>query len=92
LHTCNITCKRYDDTMLSDVCVKAKCHQLPFISSKTVYSHPSKLVYIDIWGPTPILATNGAKYYVSFLYAYSKYTRVYMFILKLWQKIKLMLN
>jgi len=35
-------------------------------------------VYIDIWGPTPVLATNGEKYYVAFLDAYSKYTWVYM--------------
>jgi len=60
------------------VCVKEKSHQLPFTSFKFFYSHLLELVYIDICGPTPDFATVGAKYYVAFLYAYSKYTWAYL--------------
>jgi len=54
-----------------------KAHQLPFQSSNTVYTKPFQLVYVDIWGPSPVCASNGARYYISFMDAFSKYTGLY---------------
>ena len=52
--------------------------QLPFPISHTVFLHPLKLVYTDIWGPTPIPSVNDARYYVHFLDAFSKYTWIFL--------------
>ena len=35
---------------------------------------PLELVVADVWGPAPVTSSNGYKYYVSFLDAYSRYT------------------
>jgi len=43
-----------------------------------IFTTPLELVYIDIWGPSPIEATSVAKYYIVFLDAYSKYTWLYL--------------
>jgi len=51
--------------------------QLPFHSSATVYTKPLELVFADVWGPSPIPASNGARYYISFVDAFSKYTWIY---------------
>jgi histone deacetylase 1/2 len=45
----------------------AKSHALPFSNSYISISKPLELLYSDVWGPTPILSTTGARYYVSFL-------------------------
>jgi len=53
-------------------------HQL---SSKDCYSlsySSLELVYIDIWGLAPVTSTSGAKYYITFLNAYSKFTWIYL--------------
>jgi len=45
-----------------DTCIKAKIHQMPFTKSNTIYSAPIELVFIDIWGPTLINASNGCMF------------------------------
>jgi len=50
-----------------------KMHQLPFFNSTTIFNALLQLVYLDIWGPAPIPASNGYFYYITFLYAYSRY-------------------
>jgi len=37
-----------------------------------------KLVYTYIWGPTCLCSTNGERYYLAFLYAYSRYSWIYL--------------
>jgi len=59
-------------------CVLAKSHQLPFSSSTIVYIAPLQLIFIDIWGPTPLAASCGERYYISFLDAYTRYTWLYL--------------
>ena len=61
-----------------DACVFGKATQLPFKDSTTAYNSPLQLIYIDIWGPAPILSSTGARYYISFLDAFSKYTWLYI--------------
>ena len=37
-----------------------------------------QLVFIDIWGPSPVCASNGSRYYISLLDAYSRYTWLFL--------------
>jgi len=37
-----------------------------------------ELVFVDVWGPSPIPASNGERYYIAFIYAYSRYTLLYL--------------
>ena len=55
-----------------------KATQMPFKDSTIVYNSPLQLIYIDIWGPAPILSSTGACYYISFLDVFSKYTWLYV--------------
>jgi hypothetical protein len=64
-------------------CQQAKVHQLPFTASTYVFSRPLELlffsflffyIYIYIWGPSPVVSSNGNKYYVSFIDAFSRFT------------------
>lgn len=57
-----------------DTYIRDKLHQLPFHNFNTKYTSPLELVFIAIWGLTPIHATCGARYYVAFLDAYFCYT------------------
>ncbi|KAL5753652.1 hypothetical protein ACOSP7_021872 [Xanthoceras sorbifolium] len=70
--------------MFCDACQIGKMHKLPFarlnISAKT----PLELVYSDIWGPSPIISTEGFRYYIVFIYAYSWFS--WCFPLKLKSK------
>ncbi|WVZ51377.1 hypothetical protein U9M48_002529 [Paspalum notatum var. saurae] len=56
---------------------KAKSHQLPYLQSHNISSHPLELVYSDIWGPAPN-SVSGQKYYVSFIDDYNKFTWIYL--------------
>jgi len=76
LKECNIPCPKHKQFCHS--CAVGKTHQLPFQSSDTVYTKPLQLVYVDIWGPSPVCASNGARYYISFMDAFSKYTWLYL--------------
>lgn len=57
--------------------MKGKAHSLPYFPSTMNYTKHLQLVYSDLWGPAPLLSTNGNKYYLSFVDAYSKYTWVF---------------
>jgi histone deacetylase 1/2 len=60
-----------------DACQKGKSHQLPYLISTSVSSHPLELVFSDVWGAAPESA-GRFKYYVSFIDDYSKFTWVYL--------------
>ena len=51
---------------------------MPFKDLTTIYNSPLQLIYIDSWGPAPILFSTGACYYISFLDDFSKYTWLYV--------------
>ena len=59
-------------------CCLGKHHQLPFVSSKSVYHEPLDLIYTDIWGPSPIPSTSGARYYITFMDANTKHIWFYL--------------
>jgi hypothetical protein len=53
---------------------QAKAHQLPFSASTSVFNLPLELIFSDVWGPSPVVSSNGNKYYVSFVDAFSRFT------------------
>ena len=59
------------------VCFSSKSKHLPFLLSCTQINFPLELIYIDVWGPSPICSKSSSKYYVSFLDAYNRYTWLY---------------
>jgi hypothetical protein len=58
-------------------CPYAKGHQLSFLVSTSSICNPLDLVYSDVWGHSPTLSINGNHYYVSFIYAFSRFTWVF---------------
>ena len=59
------------------VCPIAKGYQLPFYYSNSSICNPLDLIYSDVWGPSPVLSINKDRYYVSFINAYSRFTRLF---------------
>ena len=59
---------------ICSACQQGKSHRLLFSSSQSISTHPFELIFSDVWGPSPIMSTNGNKYYVSFIDHFSKYT------------------
>jgi hypothetical protein len=55
-------------------CQQAKAHQLPFLASTSVFNLPLEFIFSDVLGPSPIVSSNGNKYYVSFVDAFSRFT------------------
>jgi len=72
----NVTGHKRD--FFCQTCVIAKSHQLYFTGSLTVYTTPLQLIFIEIWGPSPVSSSNGSKYYIAFLDAFSRYTWLYL--------------
>ena len=70
LSACKVSYKTR--TQLCNACLCGKFHQHLFQNSNTQYTAPLQLVYIDIWGPSSGCASNGARYYISFMDAYTK--------------------
>ena len=66
--------------MLIDVC-KACClgkaHRLPSHPFSTAYTFPLELIFTDLWGPAPIVSTQGYRYYIACVDAFSHFTWVY---------------
>ena len=59
-------------------CCIGKIHMLPFPTSIYEYQEPLQLVYSDLWGPSPVQSSNGYKYYVCFVDAFSRYNWIYL--------------
>lgn len=55
-------------------CQFEKSHKLPLSSSLSTSSAPLKLLFSDVWGPTPTRSVDGHKYYVIFVDDYSKFS------------------
>jgi hypothetical protein len=60
-----------------DACQQGKSHQLLYPSSSSVSKEPLELIFSDVWGPAPE-SVGRKKYYVSFIYDYSKFTWIYL--------------
>ena len=69
--------QRSSASSVCHACQLGKSHCLPFHLFPTVSSHPLDLVFLDVWGPSPIASVNGNKYYVCFIDDFSKFTWLY---------------
>ena len=76
LKSCNISVP-VQNNLCTAYCM-GKAHQLPFFSSDTIYTTPLELVFTDIWGPAPVASSSGARYYIHFIDAFSKYTWIFL--------------
>lgn len=63
-----------NDLSFCDACKVGKLHQLPFSRHDITVTAPLELVYANLWGPTPVLSTEGFRYYVIFVDAFTHYT------------------
>ena len=59
-------------------CCLGKIHMLPFPTFISEYQEPLQLVYSDLWGPSLVQSSNGYKYYIYFVDAFSRYTWIYL--------------
>lgn len=50
--------------------------------SLSVTTAPLKLLHMDVWGPAPVLSSNGFRYYVYIIDDYTKFCWVYPLSLK----------
>ena len=51
---------------------------MPFNNSDSFSFAPFDLIHYDIWGPAPIPTKGGSKYFVIFVYDFSRYTWIYL--------------
>lgn len=72
----NIACSVNKNSLCSACCV-SKSHRLPYSSSNYVASAPLELICSDVWGPAPVVSSNGNRYYVLFYDHFSKYSWIY---------------
>lgn len=59
--------------VVCELCLISKTHNLPHPSKSTVYIDPLELLFIDIWGPSPVLSNDGNIYYLSIVDAATSY-------------------
>lgn len=60
-----------------DVCALAKQSRLPFFASSISSVRPFELIHCDIWGPYKIPSLSGAKYFLTIVDDYSRFTWVF---------------
>ncbi|TXG68352.1 hypothetical protein EZV62_003287 [Acer yangbiense] len=72
---------RFHAPSFCDSCKLGKLHRLPFPNLEITAMSPLELIYSDVWGPAPMLSTNGSRYYISFVDAFTRFT--WLFPLKL---------
>ena len=57
-----------------ETCVQAKQHRAPFPQTvERTSTYPGEITHVDLWGPARFTATNGARYYMSFIDDYSRH-------------------
>ena len=66
---------------LENICINcqmAKSCKLPFNSSNKVANFPFEKIHCNLWGPAPILFTQGFNYYAIFIDDSSRFTWLYL--------------
>ena len=58
-------------------CAVQKCSRLSFVSANCTTSKPLELIHTEVWGPSPILSSQGFKYYVIFVDDYTRHCCFY---------------
>ncbi|KAB1227925.1 Retrovirus-related Pol polyprotein from transposon TNT 1-94 [Morella rubra] len=59
---------------LCSACCQAKSHTLPFSRSTSPVTRPLQLLFMDVWGPAPMLSRDGFRFYFSIVDVFSRYT------------------
>jgi GAG-pre-integrase domain len=72
----SLPCTSHNMNLCHDCCV-AKSHRLPFLPNTSISSSRLHIVYLDVWGPAPLLSTNGFRYYIIFIDDFLRYTWIY---------------
>ncbi|CAL8991331.1 unnamed protein product [Prunus brigantina] len=74
-----------------DVCPLAKQTRLPFSLSSISTNKPFELIHCDIWGPHRLPTSSGARYFLTIVDDYSRFTWLFLMNLKseTQEKIKL---
>lgn len=67
----NVTVGSFNKDFVCSDCMYGKLRQSNFPISKPKASAPLELVFSDVWGPAPIVTSEGFKYYVHFLDDYT---------------------
>jgi hypothetical protein len=65
--------KSMSTQLLCTPCQLVKSRKLPFCDSSRVTSTPLELIHSDIW-ISSVSSSNGYKYYIIFVYDFSRYT------------------
>lgn len=76
---CNQTFNINKDITLEfcSACQFGKSHMQHFPSIETTTTQPLKLLHNDLWGPAPLLSSQGYQYYLSFLDDYTRFTWIF---------------
>ncbi|KAH9699463.1 retrovirus-related pol polyprotein from transposon RE1 [Citrus sinensis] len=60
-----------------DACKFGKMHRLHFPTTETKTKQPLAILHTDLWGPAPVVSTQGYKYYVSFVDDFTRFTWIF---------------
>jgi hypothetical protein len=58
-------------------CQQGKSHQLHFPISASISTSPFQLLFMDVWGPAPLLSSSNKRYFFHIVDDFSKYSWVY---------------
>ncbi|CAL9018441.1 unnamed protein product, partial [Prunus brigantina] len=56
-----------DSDFTCDTCILAKSHRVPYPLSTNKCTTPFTLIHSDVWGPSPITAPSGVRWFVTFI-------------------------
>ncbi|CAI7792647.1 unnamed protein product [Closterium sp. NIES-53] len=59
-------------------CTKSKLRKQPHLASPSVAAAPLDLVHIDVWGPNPVAARGGHRYFLSIVDDHSCYVSMHL--------------
>ena len=61
-----------------ETCVLAKFHRLPFNKSTITSKASFQLIHMDLWGPYRVPSVTGAKYFLTIVDDFSRFTWTHM--------------
>ncbi|BBG97367.1 ABC-2 type transporter family protein [Prunus dulcis] len=67
-----------DSDFTCDTCILAKSHRVPYPLSTNKCTTPFTLIHSDVWGPSPITAPSGVRWFVTFIDDCTRMTWLYL--------------
>lgn len=77
-----IVMNKASSRLCCDACHLGKSSNLPFVASLSVSHRPLERIHCDLWGPSPVVSSQGFKYYVIFIDNFSRFAWFYPLKLK----------